>query len=55
MVRNILRFWKSESGATAIEYALIAGFLSIVIIASVTLLGENLLELYEKVENSFPQ
>ena len=36
------RFAKDESGATAIEYGLIAGLISVVIIAAVTLIGTNL-------------
>ncbi|MBG6211310.1 pilus assembly protein Flp/PilA [Labrenzia sp. EL_126] len=38
----INRFVKDESGATAIEYGLIAGLLSIVIIAAVSLAGTSL-------------
>ena len=36
------RFAKDESGATAIEYGLIAGLLSIVIITAVSLAGTSL-------------
>jgi len=36
------RFAKDESGATAIEYGLIAGLISIVIISAVTALGTSL-------------
>jgi pilus assembly protein Flp/PilA len=35
-------FCKDESGATAIEYAIIAGFLSIVVVASVASIGGTL-------------
>ena len=35
----IARFLRDESGATAIEYALIATLISVVIVASVTSLG----------------
>ena len=35
-------FLSNESGATAIEYGLIAGLLSVVIIGAVTLVGTNL-------------
>jgi pilus assembly protein Flp/PilA len=37
-----LRFFKSESAATAIEYALIASGISIVILAAVTSIGDSL-------------
>ena len=35
-------FVNNESGATAIEYGLIAGLISVVIIVAVTLVGTNL-------------
>ncbi|MDE2475952.1 MAG: Flp family type IVb pilin [Alphaproteobacteria bacterium] len=35
-------FAKDESGATAIEYGLIAGLISVVIITAVTTVGTNL-------------
>jgi pilus assembly protein Flp/PilA len=38
----IKQFIREESGATAIEYGLIAGLISVVIIAAVTTLGTNL-------------
>ncbi len=39
---ELLRFLKSESGATAIEYAIIAGGISIVIVAAVQTIGTSL-------------
>ena len=38
---ELLRFLKSESGATAIEYAIIAGGISIVIVAAVQTIGTS--------------
>src|SRR5262245_56575691 len=38
----VTRFAKDESGATAIEYGLIAALVSVVIIGALTLLGTNL-------------
>jgi len=35
------KFRKDENGATAIEYALIAGLIGVVIIAGATTLGNN--------------
>ena len=37
-----VRLVKDESGVTAIEYGLIAGLISVLIIASVTLIGTQL-------------
>ncbi len=38
----ISRFLKDQSGATAIEYGLIAGLIAVVIITSVTAIGTRL-------------
>ena len=42
MKEVIKRFARDESGATAIEYGLIAAGISVVIIAAVRLVGTNL-------------
>ena len=41
-MRMLYRFLKDEDGATAIEYGLIAALVSVVIIAGLTLAGDNL-------------
>ena len=41
-MRMILAFLKAESGATSIEYAMIAGFISIAIVAGATAIGTKL-------------
>ena len=41
-MRKIIAFLKDESGATAIEYGLIAAGISVVIIASVNAIGSTL-------------
>jgi pilus assembly protein Flp/PilA len=45
-------FINNESGATAIEYGLIAGLISVVIIAAVTLVGGNLSSTFNNVATS---
>ena len=40
------QFWLSEDGATAIEYAMIAVFLSIVIVTAARTIGVNLSSKY---------
>ncbi len=42
MLRFFRKLRKDESGATAIEYGLIAGLISVVIITAVTLVGSRL-------------
>jgi pilus assembly protein Flp/PilA len=48
----IARFLTDESGTTAIEYALIAAGISIVIIAAVQSLGVNVTALFTKVADA---
>lgn len=48
---TIHRFLKDESGATAIEYGLIAALVSVVIIATLSLLGNNLNLTFKAVAN----
>lgn len=40
------RFWRNESGATAIEYGLIAGLIAVGIIAAMTVLGGGVQTLF---------
>ena len=42
MTHLMKRFVKDESGATAIEYGLIAALIAVVLIAGATTLGSNL-------------
>ena len=46
------RFAKDESGATAIEYGLIAALLSVVIIGVLTSIGTELQTAYGKVDTA---
>ena len=48
----ITRFAKDESGATAIEYGLIAALISVAIIAILTTLGGNLVVIFTKVSTA---
>jgi pilus assembly protein Flp/PilA len=43
------RFAKDESGATAIEYGLIAALISVVIITVLTLIGTNLRDKFNNI------
>lgn len=49
----IAKFIKSEGGATAIEYALIATLISVAIIGGATALGTNLNESFSAVAGEF--
>ena len=42
MKDKIVKFWRDEEGATAIEYGLIAGLISVAIAVTVKTLGTDL-------------
>jgi pilus assembly protein Flp/PilA len=50
--RSFLKFLSNESGATAIEYGLIAAGISLAIIAVVNGLGTNLNNQFTSINNS---
>lgn len=52
MKNLVSRFFKDESGATAIEYGLIAALISVVIIVAVTAIGENVQGRFEAVQTA---
>ncbi len=49
MTKFVSRFFKDESGATAIEYGLIATFIAVAIIAGAQALGVNLNSMFDGV------
>ena len=53
MRTSIARFLKDEAGATAIEYALIAGTVSIGIVTAVGLIGTSLTTTFTAVKDGF--
>ena len=52
MSKFIAAFMKDESGATAIEYGLIAALIAVVLVAALTTLGTNLTGTFTKVSNA---
>jgi pilus assembly protein Flp/PilA len=52
MARSLLEFCEDESGATAIEYGLIAAGIALAIIAAVNGLGTNLNTVFSSVSSS---
>jgi pilus assembly protein Flp/PilA len=48
------RLWSDESGATAIEYGLIAGLIFCVIAGSLRLFGGTLNGIYERISTNIP-
>lgn len=49
LMETVRAFIKREDGASAIEYALIAGLIAVVIIGAVTTLGEEIEKVFEAI------
>jgi pilus assembly protein Flp/PilA len=49
MTNLFARFAKDESGATAIEYGLIAALIAVAIIGATTILGENISAAFQTI------
>jgi pilus assembly protein Flp/PilA len=52
MRKTIAAFLKNESGATAIEYGLIAALIAVVIITGVTAVGSSLSTTFDSLSTS---
>ncbi|KKB63165.1 hypothetical protein WM40_13030 [Robbsia andropogonis] len=53
-VARVKEFAQDETGATAIEYGLIAGLIAVAIIVAVTLLGTKLSTLFTNLSGKIP-
>jgi pilus assembly protein Flp/PilA len=51
MSKFMTRFFKDESGATAIEYGLIAALIAVVLVGTLTLVGGSLDDTFTKVSD----
>ena len=52
LLKSLRKFAASENGATMVEYGLIVGLLSLVVIGAVTASGESLNNLFTTVSGS---
>lgn len=52
---KISSFFKREDGATAIEYAIIAGLISVVIITAARALGVSIVDVFNAIEAALPK
>ena len=50
-MKMLMRFFKDEEGATAVEYAIMVALIAIVIIFMVTLVGQRANNVFSKVAN----
>ena len=53
MNKFVTCFLRDETGVTAIEYGLIAALSSVVCIAAMTFAGQQLLAVYNNIDNAF--
>ena len=53
-ILKVKSFSSDEKGVTAIEYALLASLIAVVIAATVATLGASVLALYEEITAAFP-
>ena len=51
-MKQLLNFWREESGATAIEYGLIAALIGVVIIAGITSTGSATEDMYQHISTT---
>jgi len=49
MFATLIKLWKNEDGATAIEYGLIAALIAVAAIAALQLVGTNLTSTFNNV------
>ena len=54
MTKFVTRFLKDESGATAIEYGLIAALVAVVLVTAVGAMGTKLSGTFTKVTTALP-
>ncbi|HVI31120.1 Flp family type IVb pilin [Phenylobacterium sp.] len=54
MSKFIARFAKDESGATAIEYGLIAALVAVVLVTALTAMGNKLSGTFQTVSSKLP-
>jgi pilus assembly protein Flp/PilA len=50
-MKVLQKFWKNESGATAIEYGLIAALISVAIIVGATAVGTGVNDTFTNISN----
>jgi pilus assembly protein Flp/PilA len=50
-MKSVTRYFKDESGVTAIEYGLIAALISVVIITTITAVGKDLNTVFTTIKD----
>lgn len=55
MMETLRSFIKREDGASAIEYAIIAGLIAVVIVGGATILGKDISQLFKDIAGALPK
>jgi len=55
VMKTVFSFLRSEDGATAIEYGLIAALIAVVIISALSMVGGNLTNTFNTVSNNLTE
>lgn len=53
-MKHFIQFFRDEEGASAIEYALIAGLIAVAIATVLTPLGDKLKALFQSITTALP-
>jgi len=53
-MKHLIRFFKDEEGATAVEYAIMVALIAIVIIAMVVIVGKKANNAFSSVASALP-
>jgi len=51
-MKKLIKFFKDEEGATAVEYALMVSLIAVVIIGAVALIGTSLSDTFSEVADN---
>jgi pilus assembly protein Flp/PilA len=54
MIKKLIKFIKDEDGVTAVEYAVMAALIALVVIAGATILGTSTNDTFDTVANAIP-
>jgi pilus assembly protein Flp/PilA len=54
MIKKFMKFFKDEDGVTAVEYAVMAALIALIVIAGATILGQNTNATFEEVAAAVP-
>jgi pilus assembly protein Flp/PilA len=54
MIKKFMKFFKDEDGVTAVEYAVMAALIALIVIAGATILGQNTNATFETVGAAIP-